>query len=245
MRFFAALFCILCISISSGFAQHFSPALTDTLHSEVLNEDREIWISLPKGYNNSAISPARYPVMVLLDAEFYFQTTVAVRDALSGRMYTYMPEMIIVGIKNTDRSRDLTPTNDSIIHAGQHIHQSSGGAANFAAFLSDELLPYIHTNYRTNGYRILNGHSFGGLFTTYMLVENSQTFNAYIVHDPSLWWDDKALSNQALKKLKQTNLKGRSLYFSMANDKDAGTDRFKHSASIRAFHEDDLNPLPE
>jgi hypothetical protein len=36
-----------------------------TLFSKILNENREIWVHLPKTYNDSSINPAKYPVIYL------------------------------------------------------------------------------------------------------------------------------------------------------------------------------------
>ncbi len=40
--------------------------------SKVLNENREIWVHLPKTYNDNTINPAKYPVIYLLDGEINF-----------------------------------------------------------------------------------------------------------------------------------------------------------------------------
>ena len=203
--------------------------------SQILDEDRELWVSLPQSYHDSLYAPAFYPVMYLLDPEFHFHSMVAVREALTKGLYNYMPEMIIVGIVNTDRSRDLTPTNSSVIHSGKKIHETSGGADAFLMFIEKELIPFINATYRTNEYRILNGHSFGGLFTLYALQHRPTCFNSYIVHDPSIWWDDKTLYKSA-QQLKDTiNLAGRCLYLSMAYNQTKEKDRFQHSQSILTY----------
>lgn len=210
------------------------------IDSQILGEKRELWISLPESYSDSTYAPASYPVMFLLDPEFYFEPMVGIRQALTGGMYNYSEEMIIVGIASTDRSRDLTPTNGFVIHSGKKIHETSGGAKQFLSFISDELIPFIDTNYRTNGYRLLNGHSFGGLFAMYVLEEEPQSFNAYLVHDPSIWWDDKTLYKSALQKWDDLNLDGITLYLSVAHNVEMEKDRFEHTQSILMYRDNIL-----
>jgi predicted alpha/beta superfamily hydrolase len=87
------------------------------IHSNVLNENRTILVSLPKGYQKSKRS---YPVLYLLDAEFFFQQAVATVEFLSDwpeyLRNQGIPQMIIVGIVNIDRNRDYTHT-----HAPRHL----------------------------------------------------------------------------------------------------------------------------
>ncbi len=215
------------------------------LYSEILDEERELWVSLPRSYHDSLYVQSSYPVLYLLDPDYHFFSMVAVREALTGGLYNYMPEMIIVGITNTDRSRDLTPTNSAVIHSGKKIHTTSGGADNFLSFIENELIPFVDSKYRTNNYRILNGHSFGGLFTLYALQERPSCFNAYIVHDPSIWWDDMTLYKSAFKKQNSLNLNGKCLYLSMAFNQEQQKDRFRHSQSILEYKEGILGAFKE
>jgi predicted alpha/beta superfamily hydrolase len=169
------------------------------LESKILNEEREIWISLPDSYNNSRYPNRKFPVMYLLDPEFHLVSMIGIHNALTGDIYANMPDMIIVGIGNIDRSRDFTPTNSSYEYAGKKYYITSGGAVLFTSFLTKELIPYINGHYRTMDYKILNGHSFGGLYTVNLLLEEPHTFNAYMAHDPSLWWDNGYLYKKSLK----------------------------------------------
>ncbi len=211
------------------------------IQSEILNEKREIWIHIPQSYYNTGIQPATYPVLYLLDGDWQFQYLVAAQEALSGGMYNYMPEMIIVGIANTDRSRDLTPTNGFVIHSGEKIHTTSGGADRFWAFIDQELKPYIQNNYRTNDYNLLTGHSFGGLFTIYSMLTHPKSFNAYIAIDPSIWWDNKYTFNLAKESWNKLELNGTVLYLAMANSDPTEKDKLGHSETIKDFSEDFLS----
>lgn len=156
-----------------------------TIHSKTLGEDRQIWVSRPAGYEQST---ERFPVMYLLDGNAHFHHTTGIIQFLAnlGRM----PQMLVVGIPNTQRTRDLTPPTNA---EDQKRFATAGGADNFRAFLTKELMPHIEKNYRTHPYRILTGHSFGGLFAVHTLLSEPEAFNAYIAISPSMWWNNRAL----------------------------------------------------
>jgi predicted alpha/beta superfamily hydrolase len=162
------------------------------IESKVLGETRTFIIHTPASYKKGKDA---YPVLVLQDAEGHFAYTTGAVDMLSanGRI----PPMIVVGITNTDRSRDMTPTKPAAGFGGAPMTQSAGGAGKFLAFIADELLPTVDRNYRTRPYRVLIGHSLGGLFAAYALMNRPEVFNGYLIISPSLWWDDQALVKTA------------------------------------------------
>src|SRR5215468_10543026 len=75
------------------------------IHSQVLNEDRVIWVRTPAGYERSK---AVYPVVYQTDAPGHINEMGSSADFLVTN--DRMPQVIIVAIANTDRTRDLTPT---------------------------------------------------------------------------------------------------------------------------------------
>lgn len=91
----------------------------EKLYSETLNEERNYWIYLPPSYQDNNYGKASYPVIYLLDGDTHFTTAVAIQKTFTRGMYNNMPECIIVGILNTDRSRDLTPSKSSFKHNGK------------------------------------------------------------------------------------------------------------------------------
>jgi uncharacterized protein len=75
---------------------------------------------------------------------------------------------------------------------------ASGGAGAFLEFLREEAIPFIEARYRTGpGDRGIWGHSFGGLFAAYALLNSPGTFQRYLMSSPSLAWDDGLLVRQA------------------------------------------------
>ncbi len=159
------------------------------IRSELLGENRSVLIRLPQDYGRSK---EKYPVLYLLDGEFFFEQAAAAARFLSELQYIRsqpVPQMIVVGIVNVDRNRDYTPTY-APKQAGGLEFPTSGKADKFTAFLELELFPFIESHYRTQPYRILSGWSLGGLFTVYTYLEHPDLFSAYIAMSPSLWWDD-------------------------------------------------------
>ena len=162
------------------------------IESKVLGETRTYIIHTPPSYRSGKDA---YPVLVLQDAEGHFAYTTSAVDMLSGN--GRMPPMIVVGINNTDRTRDMTPTKPTTGFGGTPWTGSAGGADKFLSFIADELLPTVDRNYRTRPYRVLIGHSLGGLFAVYALLNRPEVFNGYLIISPSLWWDDQALVKAA------------------------------------------------
>ena len=92
-----------------------------------------------------------------------------------------------------------------------------GGMAHFLRFIESELIPHIDSAYRSAPYRLLIGHSLGGIASINALYTMPETFNAYVAIDPSLWWDKRLLLNQAKAFFSQPRPAGRALYVALAN----------------------------
>ena len=155
------------------------------VNSKVLNEERQIIISLPEGYEKSNAS---YPVLYLTDG---FQNIEHVRGSVELLTRTgHIPPIIIVGIKSVDRVRDNTYTKSTNDKRG-------GGGSKFLTFLESELIPHIDSTYRTNDFKVLEGHSLGGLFAAATLLEKPNLFQGYIIMSPALWWNGEELTKKA------------------------------------------------
>ncbi|QIY90319.1 alpha/beta hydrolase [Chryseobacterium gallinarum] len=221
-----ACFALLIIFISETKAQEkVTVGEKQILFSKILKENREIWVHLPKTYDDNSISPAKYPVIYLLDGENNFEYYAGMTDFLSRPPYADLPECIVVGIKNTERTRDLTPTKSqkkSPVNPNLILFADSGGSENFRSFIQKELKPFIRKQYRTQEYSVLVGHSFGGLFAIHDFLTHPDDFNAYVANDPSLWWDHKILISKTrdyLEKNKKFPAK-KSLYVSQADNEE-------------------------
>jgi len=181
---------------------------TSQIHSDVLHEDRTLRIYLPRSYGWAV--DRRYPVLYLLDAETDFVHTASSVDYLATT--GEIPEMIVVGVDSTVRIRDFTQTDWAEAWVG------GGGAANFKGFLSKELLPRIDASYRTNGFRVLSGHSAGGQFVLYCLTSDPSLFQAYVALSPSLDWDHNLPQRSLEKALASTDSLKAFLYVAHSDD---------------------------
>jgi uncharacterized protein len=197
----------------------------DSVNSKILKEKRKVWIYLPTGYD--AAAQTRYPVVYLLDGDGHFASVAGMIQQLSEvNGNTIVPQMIIVGIPNTDRTRDLTPTNSMLDPAGKRVEdfKTSGGGEAFVSFIAKELMPHIDSAYKTAPFKTLIGHSFGGITAMNIIINHTDMFNAYLVIDPSMWWDGRKLLNQGRDVFKQKKFEGKSLFLGIANTMQAGMD---------------------
>lgn len=189
----------------------FKTEVIDSLFSEVLNESREFWVKLPENYNPD--NSVKYPVVYLLDG---FSLKSNLETVYNNYWGHYLPHMILVGISNKkNRTRDLT-TSQVKTRRGSSMDADTGGADNFRDFIESELIPYIDKTFPTTSYRTLIGHSYAGLFTINMLINNNISFKNYIAIDPSIEWDGQRLLTQAKQKLATESFKGKSLFVSLA-----------------------------
>ena len=174
--------------------------------SEVLNEKRDILIYTPAGYEESNIE---YPTLYLTDGAENFFIATAIVNFLSRNLQ--IPQMIVVGIPNVNRNRDLSP---SVINGTPN----PGGGDVFLDFFEDELIPYLDKTYRTNNYRVLFGHSLGGVFANYTLLTKPDLFNAFIAASPYLMYDDGYLIKEAESKLDNLSNYNRQLFITLGNE---------------------------
>src|SRR3954452_4779721 len=192
----------------------------DSVYSKVLNEQRKVWIYTPDMTSGNHDPSRHYPVLYLLDGDAHFTSVVGLIQQLSqANGNTVFPEMIIVGIPNTNRTRDLTPTHITSDAPMMNSNSSiaTGGGDNFLAFLEKELMPHIDSLYSTAPYKLLVGHSFGGLTVMDVLTNHTKLFNAYIAIHPSMWYDHQRFLAATEKKLTEKKYDGIRLYVGIAN----------------------------
>jgi len=238
-------FLFLCTYLSASSQQENSDIVIgrkDSLYSRILKENRPYWIHFPADYfdSTSGFSPRRYPVLYLLDGDAHFYSVSGLIQILgSGVNGTYViPDMIVVAIPNTDRTRDLTPTHSDHDNSGtpQDYFKSSGGGTAFLNFIKDELIPHIDSGYKTMAFRVFVGHSFGGITVINALYTMPEAFNAYIAIDPSLWWDKQILLKRARTYFQHAILNKKTLYLAQANTLSKGdTVVNDHFESIKEF----------
>jgi uncharacterized protein len=163
------------------------------LHSEHVGDEFKIFVG-----HCGAPGPEPRAVLYVGDGNGLFASAVDIVRLM--QLSAHLPPLLVVGIgyrmAGIDetvlvRTRDFTPTSDSRFARWFPDPTMMGGAANFLAFIRDELKPWIHSHYRVDpGDAAYFGHSLGGLFATYVLLTEPATFRRYGIGSPSLWWHD-------------------------------------------------------
>ena len=188
-----------------------------TVDSVVLNERRQINVYTPPDY--AANTKTRYPVLYMPDGGLQEDFPHVAADVDSAIRAGQMRAMIVVGIENTERRRDMTGPTE--VDSDRRIAAHVGGSAAFRAFIADELMPDVRRRYRTNGKTAIVGESLAGLFVLETLCVRPDLFDTYIALSPSLWWNKQALIRRAAGTL-QAWPRGlnKTLYFATAGDDD-------------------------
>jgi uncharacterized protein len=201
-----------------------------SLKSTVLGEDRIVLVRTPVGYETNKES---YPVLYMTDGDAHMGHTAATIEFLTRN--ARIPELIVVGVTNTDRTRDLSPTKSTQKNpAGQLQFPTSGGADNFLKFFETELIPEIEKTYRVQPYRVLAGHSLGGLFAVHAMVSKPGLFNSYVAVSPSLQWDNNVTLKRAEEFLKNSKELNVTLFTSLGNEPGAIGESFDSFREVLA-----------
>jgi len=192
---------------SDSMVETYTIAKKYTLYSEILNENREIFVYIPKGFWGLDQEISNYPVVFVMDGESQFLNAVSAIDFLSSAPLgnDWMPRSIVVGIPNTNRNRDLTPTKSSHWDDGS-INEISGGGPKFLDFITEEISPFLDSIYSTASHRTIIGHSLGGLIVFEALLEHREFFTNYLAIDPAFNYDEESYMNRVVDTLRNADL---------------------------------------
>ena len=190
---------------------------TVTIQSKILGEERTILVSTPPGYEQSS---QRYPVLYMTDGSAHFTHTRGTVDFLARN--GLMPQVVVVGINNTDRTRDLLPTHVASRTVGGRVFENptSGGAPKFLDFFERELFSFVEANYRTLPMKLFTGHSFGGLFALNAFFTRPTMFNAVISVSPNISWDEDHALSQANSFFDDRDELNVTLFVAMADEEE-------------------------
>jgi len=178
------------------------------INSEILGEERRILVHLPLGYAETKL---QYPVVYHLYGDFvmtYFADATSVMERMHDE--GKIPQMILIGVDNTDRYSDLRAINSD---------GSSGGSEKFIQYFEKELIPFVESNFRAGECNILIGPQAGACFGLYALMEHTDLFDAFLLensfdnppqvdeylisHAKSFFTPDKALNKFLFMKVKK------------------------------------------
>ena len=169
------------------------------IHSEILKEKRKVRVYLPRGYRQH--TDRRYPVLYVQDGQNIFERGAFGSwqahnklDRLTSR--GEMEEIIVVAVDHgVGRFQDYVPPEDG------------GKAHRYAAFLVNELKPWVDSSYRTKPGpqdTAIMGSSLGGLAAFYIAWNYSYVFGKVASLSGS-WWLRRfrdRLGHQKRRKLK-------------------------------------------
>ncbi len=172
-----------------------------TYKSKLLKRSYDIYIKFPRSFAED--KDKYYPILFLNDGNYSFPLASSLSRQMIG--FGKIEDMLIVGISYSNevtwqisRTRDYTPTyapNETNYHSVE-ARKYSGGSGAYLEFMQEELFPFLHANYRADLTRkIYAGHSFGGLFGGYVLRTAPNSFDYYIISDPSFWYDNQSIFN--------------------------------------------------
>jgi len=211
-------------------AESMLPHESFVLESCVLGETRSINVYTPPGYAEAG--DTRFPVLYMPDGgieEDFPHVTRTVDDAIrAGEMRA----VIVVGIENTERRRDMTGPTE--VAEDRSIAPRVGGSANFRAFIRDELMPVVNERVRGSGETGIIGESLAGLFIVETFLLEPALFDHYIALSPSLWWNGEALVRSASERLRAFPARPMTFFFTFASDDSIGEAAEGLAASLRA-----------
>ncbi len=188
---------------------------TFQIQSKILDETRVICVWTPADYSTTQRS---YPVLYMPDGGVHEDFPHIANTIAELVEQSEIAPVIVVGIENTERRRDLTgPSN---IASDAKIAPVTDGASAFRAFIKNELFPAIEERYRVDNQRAIVGESAAGLFVVETLLLAPTMFDVYIAMDPALHWNDHYLVRHASSRLPSLSSKEVRFWFTAANTQD-------------------------
>jgi len=212
------LFIIIALASCSNVSQPTDPIPeyeTFKIQSKKVGEERIINVWTPPNYKNDMDSLA---VMYMADGGIKEDFPHIANTLAKLLKEKKIKPLILVGIENTERRRDLTGFTE--IEKDKEIAAVVGGSEKFRAFINDELFPEINKRYRTTNEKSIIGESASGLFVMETFFLTPQMFDHYIAFDPSLWWNNHYLVRTAKEHLSKFPSNEKRVWFAGSNAKD-------------------------
>ena len=165
-----------------------------TQFSESVKDTFYINVQLPIEYFENP--DKKYPTVVLVDGNFFFPMMASINNQYETAALLEPTILVGVGYKSF-KSMDSLRVRDYLYPKALPSDEMNaiGGGQNFYNYLTKELLPKIDSQYRTEkSNRALLGHSFGGYFVLYSLLNQLQNktndFKTFISASPTLWYNN-------------------------------------------------------
>ena len=150
-----------------------------------------------------------------------------------------IPQIILVGIQNTQRRKDLT--GQTRVEKDKEIAPVVGGSEQFRAFIAEELFPEVKKRYRATNKKGIIGESLAGLFVTETFILKPDLFDFYIAFDPSLWWNDQHLIKHTNKYLETFPTNQKTFWFTASGTKGISEPTAKLADILKAKNIKNIN----
>lgn len=212
------LFLILSIKSIQGQEEGRHQIESETIIREIESEagnKYELIVTLPINYNDEKT----YKVLYYLDG--WWLSELVKGSYRINFLANEMEEVILVGLSikgdeeawNKQRNKDYTPSiydkekMKITMKSGtvELKEETTGGAEDFIRFMKRVVFDEIESTYNIDKEtRGILGHSFGGLFGYYCLINHTEIFKNYILISPSIWWNkSEFLTTENIKKIKR------------------------------------------
>ena len=213
---FAILFCLLFVLKFNSQSTASQQVTKFTINSPQLSTDKQIWVYLPKSYQNSG---KRYPVLYMHDGQNLFDASTSYvgewkideyLDTLTSN------ESIIIGIEhgNEKRINELTPYKNETYGGGQ------GDA--YLDFIVKTLKPYVDEHYSTlpdKEHTLIAGSSIGGLISLYALIKYPETFSKGGLFSTSIWFN----AEDMFQLVKESTIDPNQKFFFLVGSEEGST----------------------
>jgi hypothetical protein len=172
---------IILFFVSSFFVSDAQTISVDTMYSAHVQDKFVITIRKPPGFTASK----KYHHVYMTDGG------IGIGDYVFGKNKSWAATIpgscIIIAIAHTgnyneQRPRDFIPSDSS-----KNARENFGKADRFYLFMKNELIPEVEKKLPNKKDRSFFGHSFGGLFCLYTLLQPDKLFDRHFAISPSIW----------------------------------------------------------
>lgn len=205
------------------------------IESLQVGESRVITVWTPPSYENNNDS---FPVLYMPDGgikEDFPHIANTIAKLVEEKS---IPPIILVGIENTERGRDLSGFSD--VEADSKYCPLTDGSSNFRNFITEELVSEISKRYRVTNKKGIIGESLAGLFVMETFLMKPESFDFYIAMDPSLWWNNHYLVRNAKNLLNAFPNRNIKLWFAGSSAEDISKYTNQLSIILKSDSPDEL-----
>ncbi len=192
-----------------------------------LQERRDVSYYFPEDYSEDK----KYPLIVVLDAQYLFDLVVANVKFQSG--LGRMPQAIVVGVHQGEN--DIR-WEDCDYEEVSGLPTEKGKM--FYEFLGTELIPYLGTTYNVAPFKMFIGYDITANFGNFFLFKDKSFFNSYVSISPVLATEMENRVPARLSELDQV------IFYNLILEKEATDDRqriLQMNNSVKSINKESLH----